>query len=117
MNDERWGQLKSQLKKNFTVDERGTEDIVRQTADGPVKQGELEFLVVKTPMGKIRVSRESRPLVLEKKYHYTHRQGAAAQTEYKFSDTEKTHKLKVYKWDDVQDDWKEINAEGLGGMV
>ena len=117
MNDERWEQLKSRLKQQFTIEDSGTEDLVMETADGPVRQGTIEFFVVITPMGKIKLAREERPMVLEKKFHYTHRQGSASQTEYKFSDTEKTHKLKIYKWDDVADEWKEMNPENFSNFL
>jgi len=54
--------------------------------------------------------------VLEKKFHYTHRQGASSRVEYKFSDTEKSYRLRVFRWDDLDDDWKEIETKNVEGM-
>lgn len=62
---------------------------------------------------RFKVVRENRPVVLEKKQHYSHRAGDTARTEYILSDTEFSHKVKVYK-EDNYGDWEEINAESLG---
>lgn len=117
MNKENWNELKERIKKKFPVLEEKLEDLIMQTADGSIKQGEQEILAVKTPAGKIRLACEIKPAVLEKRIHYTHRQGQAAQTDYKFSETEKTYKLKFYKWNEEEDEWQEINAENVGGMI
>ena len=85
--------------------------------EGTVKQGEQNILVVQTPAGKIKLAREIRPRVLEKKLHYTHQQGKSATMEYKFSETEKTYRLRFSKWDENEFDWQELKAEDLGGIV
>jgi hypothetical protein len=113
MDNDRWEQLKENIKRKFKVLDEGFEDLIMDTADGPVKQGQTEFLVVETPMGQIKLARESKPRVLDKKFIYSHQQGKSARTEYKFSDTEFTHKIKAYQWDDVSEQWKEIDADSL----
>lgn len=117
MNDERWEELKKNLKKKFSVSEEKTEDLMMDTGEGTVKHGEQNVIVVTTPAGKIKLVREIRPLVLEKKLHYTHQQGKSASFEYKFSETEKTHKLRFFKWNENEYDWQELRAEDLGGMM
>ncbi|MBI2607944.1 MAG: hypothetical protein HYW51_03920 [Candidatus Doudnabacteria bacterium] len=111
MDNDRWEQLKENVKSKFRVLEEKTEDLIVETADGAVKQGLVEYLVVETPMGRMKLTRESKPVVLDKKFHYSHRAGQAARTEYKFSDSEFSHKLKVYKWSEDDDEWQEIDAE------
>jgi hypothetical protein len=113
MQNDKWEALKEELKRKFKVEEEGFEDLIVETADGEVKQGEVEFLVFESPIGKIKLTRESRPVVLDKKEFYSHQQGKAARVEYKFSDTEFSHKIKAYKWNDF-DDWKEIDAGSFG---
>jgi len=110
MQDEQWDQLKENLRSKFEVEKEDEEDLLAETSEGLVKQGNTEVLIVKTPMGRIKLARESRPVVLDKKFIYSHRAGQAARTEYTFSDTEFSHKLKVYKWDDNDEQWKEIDA-------
>jgi len=110
MDVDRWEQIKENIKRKFKVAEEGTEDLTVATAEGEIKSGKAEFLVVETPMGRIKLTFESRPLVLDKKLIYSHQQGKSARTEYTFSDKEFTHKIKAYKYDDDNDEWKEIDA-------
>jgi hypothetical protein len=110
MDIDRWEQIKENIKNKFKVLEQGTEDLTVPTSEGEVKNGKSEFLIAETPMGKIKLSFESRPVVTDKKFIYSHRAGQAARTEYQFSDSEKTHKIKAYKWDLDNEEWKEIDA-------
>jgi hypothetical protein len=70
-------------------------------------------LIFENGQGKFKVVRENRPLILEKKMHYSHRPGDTARTEYKLSETEVTHKLRVYKEVDF-DEWEEVTLDKLG---
>lgn len=117
MNDERWEQLKESLRKKFTVIDDKVEPLMVETGEGAVNQGESQVLIVETPFGKMKLVREERPAVLEKKLHYTHRQGQSAQTEYKFSETEKVYKLKIYKWNKNEYEWEELNEKNLEGLT
>jgi hypothetical protein len=106
--------LKESLKSRFQVEDEGTEDLMMDTQDGPVKQGTAEFMVMETPMGRVKLAFEKKPLVLDKKFIYSHRAGQAARTEYVFSDKEFTYKLRAYKWNDLDETWDEIDAESFG---
>jgi hypothetical protein len=110
MQDEKWEALKEELNRKFKIEEEGFEDLVVETADGPIVQGKIEKLIFDSPIGKIKLTRESKPVVLDKKEFYSHQQGKAARVEYKFSDSEFSHKIKAYKWNDDNDEWKEIDA-------
>jgi hypothetical protein len=113
MDIDRWDQIKENIKKRFDVVSETTEDLIVHTQEGEIKNGTADVLVVETPMGRMKLAFESRPVVLDKKFIYSHRGGTAARTEYEFSDKEFTHKLKAYKWDDLDEDWKEIDASSF----
>ena len=113
MDLNRFEQIKENIKGKFKVTDEGVEDLMVETQDGMIKQGTAEFLTVQTPMGKIKLALEKRPVVLDKKFIYSHRAGQAARTEYEFSDTEFSYKLKAYKWNDLDDEWDEIDAENF----
>src|SRR3989338_6821691 len=108
MQDDKWEALKEELKRKFKVEDEHFEDLLVETADGPIKQWKSEVLVFETPLGKIKLVRESRPVVTDKKFIYSHRAGQAGRTEHQFSDTEFSHKIKAYKWNDDEDEWKEM---------
>lgn len=114
MQDERWQQLVEMVKKHFANVSLHTEDLIIETPDGPVKQGTKDVLELDHPdSSRYRLVRENRPVVLEKREHYTHRMGATAKVEYKHSKTEFSHKLRVYKADRLGE-WEEITLDRLG---
>lgn len=110
MTPEKWEEVRNNVKKNFTVEDEGTEDLLVDTADGQVKQGEAEFIVFESPLGRTKLQLQKKPRLEEKKYHYSHRAGTAARIEYKFSEQDLVYTLKAYKWDEMEDDWVEIDA-------
>ena len=114
MDVDRWEQIRENIRSKFKVLEEGTEDLTVATGEGEVKNGKAEFLIAETPLGKIKLAFESHPVVLDKKFIFSHRAGQAARTEYEFSNTEFSHKIKAYKWDDDNDEWKEIDASQMG---
>ena len=113
MTDEKWEALKEELKRKFKVEDEHFEDLEVETADGPIKRGQIEVLIFESPIGKVKLARESHPVVLDKKEFYSHQQGKAARIEYVFSETDFVHKIKAYKWDDYNDEWKEMDAQGF----
>ena len=44
---------------------------------------------------------------------YSHRQGDTAHSEYKLSETEFSHRIRVYK-EEGFDDWEEVTLDKLG---
>jgi len=114
MIDEKWKQLVDAARKNFKNAELSHEDLIVQTADGPQKRGTQDILIFDHPAGgRYKLVRENHPVVLEKKEFFSHRAGDTARTEYKFSDTEFSHKLRIYKETDY-DEWDEVTLEKLG---
>jgi hypothetical protein len=122
MLEEKWQQLVEAAQKHFKNVSLTHEDLIMDTPqyhsvrgkqDGPIKQGTQDILIFENPSGKFKLVRENRPVVLEKKELYSHRAGQSAQTQYKFSETEFSHKLRVYK-EDGFDEWEEITLDKLG---
>ena len=114
MTDEKWQQLVETAQKNFKGVKLYAEDLILETQDGPQKKGTQDVLEFGLPQGgKYRLVRENKPIVLEKKELYSHRAGQTAQTQYKFSATEFSHRLRVYKEVDF-DDWEEVTLDTLG---
>lgn len=114
MQDERWQQLVEMIRKNFKNVSLHSEDLILETADGPIKQGTQDVLVFDhLSMEKYKLVRENKPVVLEKKQHFSHRMGNTARTEYKHSDSEFSHKLRVFK-EVGFDEWSEVTLDKLG---
>jgi hypothetical protein len=113
MTNEKWEQLVEMVQKNFNDVSLRTEPLMIETGGVAEAQGTQDILEFETPAGHFQLVRENRPAVLEKKMHYSHRAGDTAQTEYKLSDTEFTHKLRVYKEDEFGE-WEEVTLDKLG---
>ncbi len=109
MTQERWSQIKSTVAKQFGIAEEGVEDLIVDTADGPVKQGEAEYVIFDGPLGRLKLQLQKKPRLEDKIFHYSHRAGTAARVEYKFSEDETVLTLKAYKFTD-DDEWKEIDS-------
>ncbi len=113
MTDEKWEQLVDIAQKNFKGVKLRQENLVVDTPEGPLNQGTQDILEFENPAGRFQIVRENRPVILEKKMLYSHRQGDTAHTEYKLSDTELFHKIRVYK-EEGFDDWEEVTLDKLG---
>ncbi|MFA5135662.1 MAG: hypothetical protein WC505_07820 [Patescibacteria group bacterium] len=103
MQDEKWQEILGRVQDDFEVLDHGTEEL------GEVP-GTVEHIIFMGPLGKMKLERTSRPLVLDKKALGSKRIGSDTHVEYIYSDTEKTHTFKAYRWDDGQDDWVEMES-------
>jgi hypothetical protein len=113
MTDEKWEELVDIAQKNFKFVKLRTEDLIMDTPEGPQRQGTQDILEFENPSGRFQVVRENKPVVLEKKMTYSHRMGDTAHTEYKLSETQLSHKIRVYK-EEGFDDWEEITLDKMG---
>lgn len=114
MTDERWEQFVDDSQNKFE-DVGISAEAWEEDRNGEITSGVnnvVEFSLPGTG-DRYKVVRENRPVVLDKKQHFSHRQGDTARTEYVLSETEQSHKIKVYKEDDYGD-WAEVRAESLG---
>jgi hypothetical protein len=113
MTDERWEEFVESAKQRFedvdVKNEPWEESFGGQATSGT--NNAVEFTMPGTG-DRYKVVRENKPVVLDKKQHYSHRQGDTARTEYVLSDTELSHKIRVYKED--YGDWDEVRADSLG---
>lgn len=109
MRDEKWLDTVAVLKDKFPVLEEGKEDLPE--VEG---RGFREFVVFNGPLGKMKIERTTKAIVLDKKTIGSKRIGSQASVEYVYSDTEKSYKFRAYKWDEGTGNWIEITmAENL----
>jgi len=109
MNDQRWEEVLRRLDKTFgnlEFDEIEDEETHAVT----------ESVVWTSPQGKLRLARTTKPLVVDKKMHYSNRAGGESHVEYIYSKTETTSRVRLFKWSDALNDWEEIDATALTGQ-
>ncbi len=112
MNKEKWADTIGMIKDKFEV---FNEDVIKEEI-GVDEKGEpafeeKEFIEFLGPLGKMKLEFLVRPIVVEKKANFSRRIGAEGQVKYIFSGSEKIEKLKAYKFDDLSNDWMEIESE------
>jgi hypothetical protein len=105
MFPEKWQQIVGNIKDNFKVEADGKE---RFEDDGGFV---VEYIVFNGPLGRMKLEFTTKPVVLDRKTKYSNRFGAETVVEYVYSQDEKNHKLKAYKWDEGLNDWQEMEAK------
>ncbi len=103
MNDDKWFDVVDRVKEKFEI----LESEKRELDPGP---GSIEFIVFQGPLGKVKLERISKPLVLDTKTLGSKRMGSQASVEFIYSDTEKSQTFNAYLWNEAADDWKKIDG-------
>ena len=104
MRPEKWKDVVGNIKDNFQVEDEGS---THMEDEGGV---DIEYIVFKGPLGKMRLEFITKPIVLDKKTTYSKRIGSETKVDYVYSEDEKTNTLKAYKWDEDSDGWIEMDA-------
>ena len=105
MSPEKWEKIVGNIKDNVKVEADGKERF--EDEDGL----EVEYIVFAGPLGRMKLEFITRPVIIDKKTKYSNRIGAETVVEYVYSQDEKNHKLKAYKWDEALNDWLEMEAK------
>lgn len=108
MNDEKWADLKEKIETRFGSFDDGVEELFLEDDLGHKIPQTVESLEFNSEMGRLRIERTSHPKILERKAHYTKGAGGA-DLEYVTSEDEMTHKVAVYKKDDVTGQWNPLD--------
>ncbi len=105
MTPERWKNIKDEIRDSFEVLDSGS---YHEDEEGGI---DTEFIEFKGPLGLMRLEFIAKPIVLDKKTTFSRRIGSETKVEYIYSEEEKSHKFKIYKWNDETDDWEEVDQK------
>ncbi|MBI4812437.1 hypothetical protein HY798_03305 [Candidatus Falkowbacteria bacterium] len=106
MTIEKWRDTLGNIKDNFEVEDEGSEHLEEE---GGV---DVEYIVFKGPLGRMRLEFVTKPVLLDKKTIYSKRIGSETKVEYVYGD-EKSSKLVAYKWDEESGEWAEMAAKNF----
>jgi len=104
MNQDRWREIKTQIKQNFELLEEYNEDLDPGTAQI------LEFI---GPSGRTKIRFVSRPKVLDKKTTYSNRAGSGVKVDYVYSPDELVNYFEAFVWSDDTGDWQKLETPSL----
>jgi len=106
MNDQRWEEVLRRLDKQFG-------DLEFDEIEDEETHTVTESVVWKSPLGRMKLARATRPLVVDKKVHFSNRAGGGTHVEYIYSKTETTSRVRLFRWSDASSDWQEMDAADL----
>ena len=104
MNDERWYSLLDDLKEKLKFENEGEQP-------GPAG-ATIEWVTFQGPMGKMKLERTSRPVVIDRKMHYSKSASGNVEEELVLSETEKTYRVALYAWNEAGG-WREVDFRTL----
>lgn len=114
MTDEKWQNIISLIKDKFKVEKEETaeEEIDKDQENKPILE-KKETIIFQGPLGRIKLERTTKPLILDKKTKYSQRIGGGVAVTYIYSETEKVHKFKVYRYNEDDNSWAEIDQKNF----
>lgn len=107
MTKEKWKKIKGNILDNFEVEEGGNEHFEEE---GGV---DIEFIVFKSPLGRVRLEHVTKPVILDKKTNYSRRIGSETKVDYVYSETDFTETMMAYKWNGSEEEWEEMDSKNF----
>ncbi len=107
MNDQRWEEVLRRLDRQFG-------DLEFDEIEDEETRAITESVVWQSPQGRMKLIRVTRPLVVDKKLHFSNRASGGSHVEYVYSDTETTSRIRLFRWSDPASDWEEVDASVFG---
>ena len=104
MHLDQWKDTLAMVKQKFTVLSEGKEDLE------DIPRGFVEFVEFSSPQGKMRLEFITKPVVLDKKTIYSKLGKTASNVQYVYSESEFTHRLEAYKWNEAIGEWEEMRT-------
>ena len=102
MTDQRWQKLIESMEDDHKIESRVTENL-----EG--RPGTIERLMIKTPVGRFRLSRTTEPKRLAEKTLYSKRGSSTASIQQIYDETEQIHVFSVENFSATAGDWVRLD--------
>ncbi|HEX7260147.1 MAG TPA: hypothetical protein VF272_04430 [Candidatus Saccharimonadia bacterium] len=112
MNDNAWERLVDSIDATLGIERHGREK--QPLPDQPSLMQSVEFFEFSRGEEHFRLERSSGPAVVDRKTHYSHREGTANRIEYIYDENETAHKVTLYRRDNPSSNWEAIDLTQLG---
>lgn len=112
MNDGAWERLVDSIDATLGIERHGREQ--QPLPDQPKLTQSIEFFEFNKGGEQFRLERSSGPAVVDRKTHYSHREGTANRIEYIYDENEMAHKVSLYRRDNSADEWAPVDLAQLG---
>jgi hypothetical protein len=107
MHQSKWEELVDRIDRLFGFVEHTDEQF-------PERHLKIETVVFDGASGRMKLERTLKPVVLDKKASYSKRIGGEVDIEYVYSEDEFVDTVKLFKWDRLSGQWKQVELADLG---
>jgi len=107
MHQRKWEDLLDKIERLFGFVEHTTEEY-------PERHLTVETAVFDGASGRMKLERAVKPLVIDKKVTYSKRIGSEVDVEYVLSEDEFVDTVKLFRWDKLAREWKQMDISALG---
>lgn len=104
MTDDRWADTIDRIVERFTILERGVEEIP------DIPRGRREMITFTTPMGRVRLTRTTKPRTIGQRALTSRRFGGSVRVEMLYDHDDLVHVLTAERWDESSNAWVSIDA-------
>ncbi|HUC20823.1 MAG TPA: hypothetical protein VMR98_05010 [Candidatus Polarisedimenticolaceae bacterium] len=111
MNDGAWERIVDTIDATIGIDRHGKEQ--QPLPDQPNLNQSVEFFEFSKDGEEYRLERSSGPAVVDRKTHYSHREGTANRIEYIYDEKETAHKVTLYRRKNSDDEWEAVDLSQL----
>jgi hypothetical protein len=108
MHQAKWEALLDQIERLFGFLEHEHEEY-------PERHLKVETVVFDGASGRMKLERSVRPVILDKRTSFTKRAGSDVSVEYVFSEDEFVDTVKLYRWDRLAREWRQMEIADLMG--
>jgi len=109
MQKSQWGRLIERIRRNFKTEKEYSRE-EKITKD---MKAVIDTIIFSTSGKRMKLERIVRPRVENVKYHYSRLTQRGTHQEYQYSETEIVEIIKLYQWDQIKNDWREVNLDKL----
>jgi hypothetical protein len=107
MHQSKWEDLLDQIERQFGFVEHTSEDY-------PDRRLTVETVVFDGASGRMKLERAVRPVVLDRRATFSKRIGSEVTFDYVLSEDEFVDTVKLYRWDRIGQEWRQIDIADLG---
>ncbi len=112
MTDSAWERLIDTIDATLGISRHGREQ--QPLPDQPQLTQSIEFFEFTKQGEDFRLERSSGPAIVDRKTHYSHREGTANRIEYIYDENEISHKVTLYRRESSADEWAPVDLAKLG---
>jgi len=114
MNPEHWEDIIGKIKDKFSDATHTKEDfVIEENNLGEKIIGEQERIEFVSPVGKIRLEKIRKPMVLDKRVLYSKRIGSDIKVDRVYSDKEMVEYINIYRFNETENEWLKLDEHNF----